>query len=89
MLSNEEIKIINLITHGNKNIEIAEKLGYCESTIKKRLTTIYKKLRIKNRYDLITKRKELSKYLTVRTLIPLKYIRDYTISIAIWEKYFF
>lgn len=54
-LTSEELKIIDLILNGLNNIEIAEILGYCESTIKKKISKIYKKFNISKRIELAVK----------------------------------
>jgi len=54
-LTQEEIKIINLITQGSTNIAIAEEIGYSEAAIKKKLNRIYKKHNVNNRIELINK----------------------------------
>lgn len=48
-----EKRIIKHIESGHSSSEIAKKLGVAEITIKKRLTKIYSKLGIKNKYQLL------------------------------------
>ena len=48
-----ESRIINLVTSGSTNKEIAEKLGVSEKTIKAHITNIFTKLNIQNRYQLM------------------------------------
>lgn len=48
-----ESRIINLITSGHTNKEIAEKLKVSEKTIKAHITNIFSKLDIQNRYQLM------------------------------------
>ena len=59
LLTKEEYTIVCHVVNGLKNIEIAEEMGYSEATVKKRLTVIYGKMNVFNRFDLI--RKILSK----------------------------
>lgn len=48
-----ESRIINLVTSGHTNKEIAEKLNVSEKTIKAHVTSIFTKLNIQNRYQLM------------------------------------
>lgn len=48
-----ESRIINLISSGHTNKEIATKLKVSEKTIKAHVTSIFTKLNIKNRYQLM------------------------------------
>lgn len=48
-----ESRIISLITSGHTNKEIAEKLKVSEKTIKAHITSIFTKLSIQNRYQLM------------------------------------
>ena len=59
LLTKEEYTIVYHVVNGLKNVEIAEEMGYSEATVKKRLTVIYGKMNVFNRFDLI--RKILSK----------------------------
>ena len=54
-LNEEEKRIVKCSIKGLTNIEIAQELEYCESTVKKRLTRIYKKIGINGRIDLMKK----------------------------------
>ena len=54
-ISPREMEIIKLVTQGNKNKEIAKKLGISRETVKKHLNNIYKKLSVKSRFELIAK----------------------------------
>ncbi|GBD37771.1 Response regulator protein VraR [bacterium HR37] len=48
-----ETQIVELITHGLNNKDIAKKLRISEKTVKAHLTSIFTKLDIKNRYQLM------------------------------------
>lgn len=48
-----ESRIINLISSGHSNKEIAEKLRVSEKTIKAHITNIFSKLDLQNRYQLM------------------------------------
>ncbi|GIW47403.1 MAG: DNA-binding response regulator [Deltaproteobacteria bacterium] len=48
-----ETQIVELITHGLNNKEIAKKLRISEKTVKAHLTSIFTKLDIQNRYQLM------------------------------------
>ena len=48
-----ESRIINLVTSGHTNKEIAQKLNVSEKTIKAHVTNIFNKLNIQNRYQLM------------------------------------
>ena len=52
-LTKTESRIINLIASGHTNKEIAEKLRVSEKTIKAHITSIFIKLNIQNRYQLM------------------------------------
>ena len=54
-LSKEEIDLLKVLIQGKTNIEIADIFGYSESSIKKKLTKIYKKFDAINRLALINK----------------------------------
>ena len=54
-LEKEELTIIKLTLKGLKNAEIGEILGYCESSIKKKISKIYKKFNVAKRIELATK----------------------------------
>lgn len=61
-LTKRETEIINLVSEGYKNIEISKTLGIAPVTVEKMLSSIYKKLGVKNRVSAVTKIKDLSKY---------------------------
>lgn len=52
-----ETKIIESVVTGLSNKEIAKKLSISEKTVKAHLTNIFKKLGLRNRYQLIVRRK--------------------------------
>ncbi len=52
-LTAREIEILSLILNGLSNQDIAERLFISEHTVKKHLINIYKKLRVKNRMQLL------------------------------------
>ena len=58
-LSERERKVAELIIHLKKRREIAETLNYSENTIKKDLTSIYAKLHVQDKAELIAKYKDL------------------------------
>jgi LuxR family maltose regulon positive regulatory protein len=58
-LSLREMEIIELVSKGYRNKEIARKLYVEEVTIKKHLYNIFQKLQVKNRIELANKAKEL------------------------------
>lgn len=49
MLTNREKQIMELVSEGNSNDDIAEKLSITKSTVKKHLERIFKKLNAFNR----------------------------------------
>ena len=53
-LNTKELKILNLVAKGYTNLEIARELDYSQGTIKTYLSTIYKKIGVKNRVQAIT-----------------------------------
>lgn len=53
LLKQQEITLIELILQGKTNLEMAEFLGYSESSIKKMLTRLYKKFNVSTRIGLI------------------------------------
>ena len=55
IISPREMDIVKLVVQGNKNNEIANQLGISNETVKKHLNNIYKKLRVKSRFELIAK----------------------------------
>jgi DNA-binding NarL/FixJ family response regulator len=52
-LTNREREIFTYITTGYENEEIAEKLNLAPQTVKNQVSTIYSKLGVKNRFELI------------------------------------
>lgn len=54
-ISHREREIISLLLRGYRNREIGEGLNIAEITVKKHLTHIYRKIGVKNRFDLIRK----------------------------------
>ncbi|MDW3652479.1 MAG: 7TM diverse intracellular signaling domain-containing protein [Bacteroidia bacterium] len=54
-LSNREMEVLELLISGKKNKEISEALFISENTIKKHVSSIYRKLEVKNRAQLSTK----------------------------------
>jgi DNA-binding CsgD family transcriptional regulator/PAS domain-containing protein len=52
-LTRREYEIIGLIVAGMPNKVIADRLDLAEITVKKHLTNIYRKLNVKNRFDLL------------------------------------
>lgn len=54
-LSDRERQIVQLLLKGIPNKAIAEQLYVSERTVKFHCTNVYKKLNIKNRYELIVK----------------------------------
>lgn len=55
LLSKREIEVLKLLLEGKKRKEIAEELFVTESTIKKHSASIYKKLEVENRKELLEK----------------------------------
>lgn len=53
-LTNREIEILYLVSEGLSNKEIADKLDIEETTIKKHIQNLFIKLKVDNRYKLIT-----------------------------------
>jgi DNA-binding NarL/FixJ family response regulator len=53
-MSDQDRKIIALITRGQKNSEIAAELCLSEPTIKAHVSRIYKMLNVRNRSQLVT-----------------------------------
>ncbi len=52
-LTKRELQIAALVCQGIANKEIAGRLGVCEGTVKSHLHAIYRKLRVRNRSELI------------------------------------
>jgi DNA-binding NarL/FixJ family response regulator len=64
-LTNRETEIVNLIKNGSSNKSIAKRLSIRERTVKANLTSIFKKLNIQSRYQLMVyARLEISKNLS-------------------------
>ena len=58
-LSERERKVVELLLASKKRKDIAEELNYSENTIKKDLTSIYTKLNVIDKYELILEYKDL------------------------------
>jgi LuxR family maltose regulon positive regulatory protein len=58
MLTQREIEVLNCISEGLRNKEIAEKLFNSEETIKKHIYNMFQKLQVKNRMNLVSKARE-------------------------------
>jgi NarL family two-component system response regulator LiaR len=58
MLTKREEEILELLTAGKLNKEIADKLHISIDTVKKHLKNIYKKLDVRNRTEAVTHRHE-------------------------------
>ena len=56
-LSKRETEILNLLSEGLRNKEIATRIYVSEDTVKKHLYNIFKKMDVKNRIDLVIKSK--------------------------------
>ena len=54
-LTSRELELLSIACSGLSNPDIAKKLYISESTVKQHLSHIYKKLNVKNRYELIKK----------------------------------
>lgn len=52
-LSNREMEVVRCVAMGLRNKEVADKLGVSEATIKNHLTSIYAKLGVSDRLELI------------------------------------
>jgi len=57
-ITNHEYRVIKLIEEGKSNKDIGIHLFIAEPTVKKHITNIFKKLNIKNRYELISLMKQ-------------------------------
>ena len=60
-LSDREKQVVRLMIALKKRKEIADELNYSENTIKKDLTSIYSKLHVLDKYELMSKYKDLIK----------------------------
>ena len=58
-LNDREKQIVRLMIALKKRKEIAEELNYSENTIKKDLTSIYSKLHVSDKYEMMSKYKDL------------------------------
>ena len=58
-LSDREKQVVRLMIALKKRKEIAEELNYSENTIKKDLTSIYSKLHVLDKYEMMSKYKDL------------------------------
>jgi LuxR family maltose regulon positive regulatory protein len=59
-LTQRELDVLNLISTGNRNNEIAEKLFLSPTTIKKYIYNIYQKLNVHNRIEAVNKAAEMN-----------------------------
>ena len=49
LLTTRELQILKMISHGGKNIEIANKMNISERTVKNHLSHIFEKIEVKDR----------------------------------------
>jgi DNA-binding CsgD family transcriptional regulator len=54
-LTPTEIKIANMVKQARRNLEIAEEMGIGEGTVRTHMRSIFRKLKIKSRAELIIK----------------------------------
>lgn len=54
-VTEEEEAILDLLLEGSTNARIAEHLHYAESTIKRKISVLFRKFGVKNRAELIAK----------------------------------
>lgn len=54
-ITEEERQIIRFVIQNTTNAQIAEELGYCERSIERKVSAIYKKFKAENRVTLVTK----------------------------------
>jgi len=66
LLSKGEIKVLELVANGLSNKEIARKLSIREKTVKAHLTSIFDKLELRSRYQLIAYRRRPGNHKFVR-----------------------
>ena len=59
-LSEREIEVLQLVSQGLKNEEIAERLIVSLGTVKTHVNNIYGKLGVRNRVEAVTRARELS-----------------------------
>jgi DNA-binding NarL/FixJ family response regulator len=52
-LSSREMEVVRCVSMGLRNKEVADKLGVSEATVKNHLTSIYSKLGVSDRLELI------------------------------------
>lgn len=73
-ITKTEFRVIKLITAGESNKEIAEKLSISEKTVKAHISSIFEKLNIHNRYQLMLfgrrNKKNLETYAQLRIPTP-------------------
>lgn len=53
MISNEQKILLKHLIDGKTNIEISIEMDYSPSTVKRRLKTLYKLLKVNNKFELI------------------------------------
>lgn len=53
LFNKEQLQIVLLIKKGKTNAQIGDELGYSADCIKKRLSSLYKKLGVKRRAELV------------------------------------
>ncbi|RIX51590.1 LuxR family transcriptional regulator [Paenibacillus nanensis] len=52
-LTEREREVVSLVVEGLSNADIASRLFVTEATVKKHLRTVYKKINVKNRFQLV------------------------------------
>ena len=58
-LTNREIEVLNMLAKGGSNSEIAKQLYISSETVKRHLSTIYRKLAVKNRHQAIARSRSI------------------------------
>jgi len=53
LLTDREMEVVTLVSKGHKNKEVGERLFISETTVRHHLTTIFQKLKVRNRFELI------------------------------------
>jgi DNA-binding NarL/FixJ family response regulator len=53
LLTDREMEVVALVSKGHKNKEVGERLFISETTVRHHLTTIFHKLKVRNRFELI------------------------------------
>jgi DNA-binding NarL/FixJ family response regulator len=53
LLTEREREVANLVSKGYKNKEVGERLFISETTVRHHLTTVFNKLKVRNRFELI------------------------------------